>query len=95
MKRIPFIILFASVIMFLLPSCSYSMKELSRELAYEDPQTIGGTWTVSFDNGDSYQGVTCLYWGTTDDTSVWKLPDGRKLIQSGTVHAVSEQDGGK
>lgn len=74
-----------------LTSCSYSVKRFSQELYYSDPQTLGLTWTVSFDNGDTFHGARCNYWGTTDDTSVWELPDGRKLIQSGTVHAVSEK----
>lgn len=90
MKRLSLIFLFASVLI-IFSSCSYSMKELSKELIYEDPQTIGGTWTVSFENGDTFHGAKCTYWGTTDDTSVWELSDGRKLIQSGTVHAVSEK----
>ena len=72
-------------------SCTaYEMKEFNQQFSYQDPQTLGGTWTVSFDNGDTYHGATCSYWGTTDDTSVWTLPDGTRLIQSGNVHAVQE-----
>ena len=57
------------------------------------PQTIGGKWTISFDNGDTYEHAKCVYWGTTDDTSVWELMDGSTVIQSGTMHAVQEKQG--
>lgn len=89
MKKITIIALVAAILV-LLSSCSYSLKGISQELSYSDPQTIGGKWTVSFDNGDTYRGAVCSYWGTTDDTSVWKLPDGTVMIQSGTCHAVQE-----
>ena len=89
MKKITILALMA-IILVLLSSCSYALKEFSQELTYSDPQTIGGKWTVSFDNGDTYHGAVCSYWGTTDDTSVWKLPDGTVMIQSGTCHAVQE-----
>lgn len=69
-------------------SCSYSMKEFTREHTYADPQTLGGKWDVFFDEGTVYHDAVCSYWGTTDDTSVWTLPDGSILIQSGTCHAV-------
>ena len=88
MKKITILALVATIV--LLSSCSYSLKEFSQELTYSDPQTIGGKWTVSFDNGDTYHGAVCSYWGTTDDTSVWKLSDGTVMIQSGTCHAVQE-----
>ena len=84
------ILALVATILVLLSSCSYSLKEFSQELTYSDPQTIGGKWTVSFDNGDTYHGAVCSYWGTTDDTSVWKLSDGTVMIQSGTCHAVQE-----
>ena len=89
MKK-PMILALVATILVLLSSCSYSLKEFSQELTYSDPQTIGGKWTVSFDNGDTYHGAVCSYWGTTDDTSVWKLSDGTVMIQSGTCHAVQE-----
>lgn len=89
MKKITILALVAAILV-LLSSCSYSLKEFSQELTYSDPQTIGGKWTVSFDNGDTYHGAVCSYWGTTDDTSVWKLSDGTVMIQSGTCHAVQE-----
>ena len=89
MKKITILALVATILV-LLSSCSYSLKEFSQELTYSDPQTIGGKWTVSFDNGDTYHGAVCSYWGTTDDTSVWKLSDGTVMIQSGTCHAVQE-----
>lgn len=89
MKKITILTLVATILV-LLSSCSYSLKEFSQELTYSDPQTIGGKWTVSFDNGDTYHGAVCSYWGTTDDTSVWKLSDGTVMIQSGTCHAVQE-----
>ena len=89
MKKITIFALVAAILV-LLSSCSYSLKGISQELSYSDPQTIGGKWTVSFDNGDTYCGAVCSYWGTTDDTSVWKLPDGTVMIQSGTCHAVQE-----
>lgn len=89
MKKITILALVATILV-LLSSCSYSLKEFSQELTYSDPQTIGGKWTVSFDNGDTYHGAICSYWGTTDDTSVWKLSDGTVMIQSGTCHAVQE-----
>ena len=88
MKKITILALVATIV--LLSSGSYSLKEFSQELTYSDPQTIGGKWTVSFDNGDTYHGAVCSYWGTTDDTSVWKLSDGTVMIQSGTCHAVQE-----
>ena len=88
-KKITILALVATILV-LLSSCSYSLKEFSQELTYSDPQTIGGKWTVSFDNGDTYHGAVCSYWGTTDDTSVWKLSDGTVMIQSGTCHAVQE-----
>ena len=89
MKKITILALVATILV-LLSSCSYSLKGISQELSYSDPQTIGGKWTVSFDNGDTYHGAVCSYWGTTDDTSVWKLSDGIVMIQSGTCHAVQE-----
>ena len=89
MKKITILALVATILV-LLSSCSYSLKGISQELSYSDPQTIGGKWTVSFDNGDTYHGAVCSYWGTTDDTSVWKLSDGTVMIQSGTCHAVQE-----
>lgn len=89
MKKTMILALVATILV-LLSSCSYSLKEFSQELTYSDPQTIGGKWTVSFDNGDTYHGAVCSYWGTTDDTSVWKLSDGTVMIQSGTCHAVQE-----
>lgn len=89
MKKITIFALVAAILV-LLSSCSYSLKGISQELSYSDPQTIGGKWTVSFDNGDTYHGAVCSYWGTTDDTSVWKLSDGTVMIQSGTCHAVQE-----
>ena len=89
MKKITILALVAAILV-LLSSCSYSLKEFSQELTYSDPQTIGGKWTVSFDSGDTYHGAVCSYWGTTDDTSVWKLSDGTVMIQSGTCHAVQE-----
>ena len=89
MKKITILALVAAILV-LLSSCSYSLKGISQELSYSDPQTIGGKWTVSFDNGDTYRGAVCSYWGTTDDTSVWKLSDGTVMIQSGTCHAVQE-----
>ena len=89
MKKTMILALVATILV-LLSSCSYSLKEFSQELTYSDPQTIGGKWTVSFDNGDTYHGAICSYWGTTDDTSVWKLSDGTVMIQSGTCHAVQE-----
>ena len=69
-------------------SCAADMKQISQAFTYQDPQTIGGRWDVFFDNGDTYRGVKCLYWGTNDDTSVWESAGGMILIQSGTVHAV-------
>lgn len=78
------------VLIFGLTSCSYKMKEFQKNFIYQDPQTIGGTWTISFPNGDVYKGSKCIYWGTTDDTSVWELLNGKILIQSGTVHAIQE-----
>ena len=89
MKKTMILALVATILV-LLSSCSYSLKEFSQELTYSDPQTIGGKWTVSCDNGDTYHGAVCSYWGTTDDTSVWKLSDGTVMIQSGTCHAVQE-----
>ena len=89
MKKTMILALVATILV-LLSSCSYSLKEFSQELTYSDPQTIGGKWTVSFDNGDTYHGAVCSYWGTTDDTSVWKLSDGTVMIQSGTCHAIQE-----
>lgn len=89
-KRTAAIVTVLLAVLMSLTSCSYALKEFSQELTYSDPQTIGGTWTISFDNGDVYHGATCSYWGTTDDTSVWKLPDGSTLIQSGTCHAIQE-----
>ena len=89
MKKTMILALVATILV-LLSSCSYSLKEFSQELTYSDPQTIGGKWTVSFDNGDTYHGAVCSYWGTTDDTSVWKLSDGTVMIQSETCHAVQE-----
>ena len=89
MKKTMILALVATTLV-LLSSCSYSLKEFSQELTYSDPQTIGGKWTVSFDNGDTYHGAVCSYWGTTHDTSVWKLSDGTVMIQSGTCHAVQE-----
>lgn len=90
MKKILTFVLVATILI-LLSSCNYSLKEFSQELSYSDPQTIGGKWTVSFDNGDTYHGAVCSYWGTTDDTSVWQLSDGTVMIQSGTCHAVQEK----
>lgn len=89
-KRTIVILIITLATLLSFTSCSYALKEFSQELTYSDPQTIGGKWTVSFDNGDTYHGAVCSYWGTTDDTSVWKLPDGTVMIQSGTCHAVQE-----
>lgn len=89
MKKITLITLAAIAIALSLTSC-YAAKEYSKQFTYEDPQTIGGLWTVSFPNGEKYEHVSCSYWGTDDDTSVWILEDGRKLIQSGTVWASQE-----
>lgn len=89
MKRLLILILVVLSV-FSFSSCARAMKEFSQEMTYSDPQTIGGEWTVYFDNGDVFNNAVCTYWGTEDDTSVWKLPDGTMLIQSGTVHAVQE-----
>lgn len=77
------------IVSVLCVSCTAAgRKEISQTFSYQDPQTIGGRWDVFFDNGDTYRGVKCLYWGTNDDTSVWESAGGMILIQSGTVHAV-------
>lgn len=88
MKRRIILISLIILLSLLSVSCARAMKEFSQEMTYQDPQTIGGKWNVYFDNGDYYENVECTYWGTEDDTSVWKLQDGRMMIQSGTVHAV-------
>lgn len=76
------------LVLVALTSCGYSIKALSREATYKDPQSIGGYWTIYFDNGDVYENVICSYWGMEDDTSVWEKTDGTMLIQSGACHAV-------
>lgn len=85
-----FISLILAVFLILSLTSCYAFKEISQEFSYADPQTIGGKWTVSFDNGDVYHDAVCSYWGTTDDTSVWTLGDGSIMIQSGAVHAVQQ-----
>lgn len=85
-----FIILLVIIAVFIVSCTAYARKDFSQAFTYQDPQTIGGLWTIMFDNGDIYEHVTCLYWGTEDDTSTWELPNGRKLIQSGNIHAVQE-----
>lgn len=82
-------ILFISLLVLVaLTSCGYSVKALSRGATYKDPQSIGGYWTIYFDNGDVYENVICSYWGMEDDTSVWEKTDGTMLVQSGACHAV-------
>lgn len=90
MKRLIAVVM---VLVLVLGTSCYAFKEWSQELTYSDPQTIGGKWTISFDNGDTYEHAKCVYWGTTDDTSVWELMDGSTVIQSGTMHAVQEKQG--
>lgn len=82
------LILILISILGLLPSCAVYQKNWSQTFTYQDPQTIGGKWDVTFDNGDVYLNVECRYWGTDDDTSVWETPEGKLLIQSGNIHAV-------
>lgn len=78
-------------VVVLLSSCSVAMKEVSQSFTYKDPQTIGGRWTVHFPDGTMYENAKCTYWGTGDDTSVWKLEDETTLIQSGTVWATKKE----
>lgn len=51
---------------------------------------MGGRWSVSFEGGDTYHNAECIYWGINVDKSIWKLSDGRIMVQSGAVHAVQE-----
>ena len=85
-----FIILLIVIVIFISSCTAYGRKDFSQIFTYQDPQTIGGLWTVMFDNGDIYEHLICLYWGTEDDTSTWQLPNGRKLIQSGNIHVIQE-----
>lgn len=72
-------------------SCSsYDMKQITHTDRYTDPEIMGGLWSVSFEGGDTYHNAECIYWGITEDISIWKLSDGRIMVQSGAVHAVQD-----
>ena len=88
MKKLP--MAFAIALLLLSLTSCFAFKEVSKQVSYEDPETLGGKWTISFPTGEKYYHTTCTYWGTTDDTSVWTLENGTKLIQSGTVWATQE-----
>lgn len=72
-------------------SCSVAMKNMSTMSSYKDPQTIGGYWTVTMQTGQTFNHVQCTYWGTDDDTAVFKMDDGTTICQSGAVVCIKEK----
>lgn len=52
------------------------MKIYRTAVTYKDPETIGGTWTVT-SCGNTYHNLKCIYWGTEDDTAIFKDAEGK------------------
>lgn len=87
MKKV-IICLVVLVLCFFLASCAGEMKSLSQSASYKDPQTIGGYWNVTMQTGQVFNHVKCIYWGTDDDTAVFKMDDGTIVCQSGACVCV-------
>lgn len=86
MKKAIIIIIMAAVL--LLTSCERAKKNFSTMSTYKDPQSIGGYWDVTMQTGQTFHHVQCTYWGTNDDTAVFKMDDGTIICQSGAVVCV-------
>ena len=76
-------------ICFAFSSCAVMGKNLRTMATYKDPETIGGTWTVT-SQGKTYEHLKCTYWGTNDDTAIFKDSTGHAYVFSGTMSAVQE-----
>lgn len=76
----------------LLCSFSWTGKEWQKEFTYKDPQTVGGKWDLTTADGTVYEGIECTYWGTDDDTAMFRLPDGRMLAMSGSYSLVQSKE---
>ena len=86
MKKI--VICLIAVCLIILVSCAADRKAWSQQTSYKDPQTIGGYWDVTMQTGQTFNHVKCVYWGTDDDTAVFKMDDGTLVCQSGACVCV-------
>lgn len=82
-------IIFALFCLIMLSSCSKTFKKYRSQFTYKDPETIGGSWTVT-SCGITYNHLKCVYWGTKDDTAVFKDSEGKVYCFSGTMNAIQE-----
>ncbi len=87
MKKL-FIVLLVGLC-FIASSCAVAGKSLRTMATYKDPETIGGLWTVTSQN-KTYEHLKCTYWGTSDDTAIFKDSNGHIYVFSGTMSAVQE-----
>lgn len=87
MKKLYVVLVVLIVLAF--SSCTAAdKKQWSQIKTYKDPQMIGGYWDVTMQTGQTFKHVRCTYWGTGDDTAVFKMDDGTLICQSGACVCV-------
>ena len=91
MKKLLLVIVLV-FLFFSLISCASERKAWSQMSTYKDPQTIGGYWDITMQTGQTFYHVQCIYWGTNDDTAVFKMDDGTIICQSGAVVCVEHKE---
>ena len=91
MKKLLLIVLL-TFLFFSLISCAADRKAWSQAATYKDPQTIGGYWDITSSTGQTFIHVQCIYWGTNDDTAVFKMDDGTIICQSGAIVCVEHKE---
>ena len=82
------VLILGIAVLMLMTSCEYMKKEVSQNMTYKDPQTVGGYWNVTMQTGQTFNHVKCTYWGTQDDTAVFQMDDGTIICQSGACVCV-------
>lgn len=85
------IILIIIIIPLIFVSCAAERKAFSQSATYKDPQTIGGYWDITMQTGQVFKHVKCIYWGTGDDTAVFKTDDNTLICQSGAVVCIQSK----
>lgn len=87
MKKL-FIVISLILVLSIFMGCRVVNKRWSRTISYEDPQTLGGYWTLIY-SGEKYEHCKCIYWGTEDDTAMFDW-NGTTICSSGTVLLIKE-----